>query len=155
MTRDEARAFVRRHHRHNPGRAAAEVLRVGVAVDGELVGVAIAGMPARKLMDGRSLEVTRVCTLGHENACTRLYGAMARAAKALGWLRLYTYTLEDESGASVKAAGFVVDGTVAAAPYLVRNGARPRYDTNLLGEKVVPDGAKVRWRRDLAARVLA
>ncbi len=149
ISRDAARAFVREHHRHNPGHAGAEVLRVGLAVDGELIAVGIAGMPCRELMDGFTLEITRVCTLGHENACSRIYGQLARAAKATGWRRLFTYTLVEESGASVRAAGFYLDGEVPARDYLAKNGSRPRYDTNLLGESVVPDGPKLRWRRDL------
>ena len=38
--------------------------------------------------DGTTIEVTRVCTDGTANACSLLYGAMWRAAKALGYLRL-------------------------------------------------------------------
>jgi hypothetical protein len=38
---------------------------VGASVDGKLVGVAIAGRPvARRLDDGKTLEVLRVCTDG-------------------------------------------------------------------------------------------
>lgn len=151
VSRDEAKAFVREHHRHNVRPPSCEVLRSGVAVEGVLVGVALAGMPARELMDGRTLEITRVCTTGHENACTRLYGSIARAAQALGWRRLYTYTREGEPGTSPKAAGFVIDGYVPGRSRATKNGSRPRYDTNLLGERVAghDDGPKIRWRRDL------
>lgn len=150
VTRDQGRAFVRAHHRHSrPHRG--EVIRVGLADDaGELVAVAVAGMPCRELMDGVTLEITRVCTLGHENACSRLYGALARAAKALGWRRLFTYTLASESGSSLLAAGFVRDGDVPARAYAEKNGSRPRYAENLLGERTMPEEAKVRWRRDIA-----
>lgn len=153
VTRDQARLFVREHHRHN-GPLPVEVIRVGLAdEDGKLVAVGSAGLPARELMDGFTLEVTRVCTLGAENACSRLYGALARAAKALGWRRLYTYTLASEPGSSVRAAGFVEDGRVPARPYLSKT-RRPRYDTNLFGERSVPEGEKIRWRRDLVATVV-
>lgn len=152
VSRDQARAFVREHHRHNKRPPSAEVFRAGLAVDGELVAVALAGMPAREFMDGFTLEVTRVCTLGTENACSRLYGAIARAAKALGWRRLYTYTRANEPGTSPRAAGFVQDGVVPAADRAVKNGTRPRYQENLLGETVEQDDEpKVRWRRDLVA----
>jgi len=154
VSRDDARAFVRAHHRHNRRPASAEVLRVGLAIDSQLVAVALAGVPARELMDGRTLEVTRICTLGHENACSRLYGAIARAAKALGWRRLYTYTLASEPGTSPRAAGFVEDGIVPASDRATKNGSRPRYDVNLLGETVETESEeKIRWRRDLFAVV--
>jgi hypothetical protein len=147
VTRDEARRFVRQHHRHNAP-LPVEVMRAGLADGGQLVGVAVAGLPARMLMDGVSLEVTRVCTVGHRNACSMLYGAIARAAKALGWRRLYTYTLASEPGASVRAAGFVEDGRVPAREYLSKTH-RPRYAENLFGERAVPEEEKIRWRRDL------
>lgn len=110
------------------------------------MGVAIVGLPARELMDGRTLEVVRVCTLGHEHACTRLYGACRRAATALGWQRLYTYTRADEPGTSPAAAGFVRDGVVPARDRGSKLGARR--ETRGAGD--VDDGAeKVRWRLDL------
>lgn len=155
ITRDIERLFIREHHRHN-GPLPQAIIRVGLVRAGSpsLVGVAVAGIPARMLMDGWSLEVARVCTTGEKNACSMLYGAVGRAAKALGWRRLYTYTLDEEDAASVKASGFVLDAAVPAREYLVKNGSRPRYDTNLLGEQTVPEGAKNRWRRDLVLKVV-
>lgn len=156
VSRNAVKAFIREHHRHNKRLAPAAVLHSALAdEDGELVGVAIAGMPARPLMDGYTLEVTRVCTLGHRNACSQLYGSIARAAKALGWRTLYTYTRADEPGSSPRAAGFIEDGRVPASNRATKNGARPRYDVNLLGERVEADEddvEKIRWRLDLVAR---
>ena len=54
-----------------------------------------------------TLEVNRTCTDGTKNANSMLYGAIWRAAKALGYTRLITYTQADESGASLHAAGWV------------------------------------------------
>ena len=45
----------------------------------------------------------------------------------------------------VKAAGFQVDGYVPAREYLSKTH-RPRYDTNLFGERTVPEGEKIRWK---------
>jgi hypothetical protein len=56
------------------------------------------------------MEVTRVATDGTKNACSALYGAAWRAAKALGYHRLVTYTQEGESGASLRGAGWKVIG---------------------------------------------
>lgn len=145
---DEARRFVAQLHRHNkPPRT--WKFGVGLEHEGALVGVAMAGrIVSRELQtrQPRAIEITRVCTDETRNANSRLYGALCRAAKALGYQRAYTYTLEEESGASLRAAGFVVDGTVAARDH---HGGRARYQENLLGEAVRPEGAKLRWRRDL------
>lgn len=140
----DAIAFVREHHRHsNPPRG--DVIRVGLAVDGELVAVAMAGRPvSRVLDDGRTLEVLRVCTLGHTNACSRLYGAIARAAVALGWRRLVTYTLATEPGSSLLAVGFERDHERGPRPgWAAESVARPRDDHGKGGV------ARVRWVREL------
>lgn len=82
---------------------------VGVTSDGVLVGVAIVCRPVARLFDdGWTLEVSRTCTLGQPNVNSMLYGAAWRAAKALGYRRLVTYTLASESGASLRAAGWRV-----------------------------------------------
>jgi len=76
-----------------------------------LVGVAIVGRPvARAYDDGMTLEVNRSVTDGTPNANSMLYGAAWRAAKALGYHRLITYTQEGESGSSLRAAGWRVIG---------------------------------------------
>ena len=83
----------------------------GCEADGELVGVIIAGRPvSRYLDDGFTLEVTRLCTNGEKNACSFLYGAAARAAAAMGYKRIITYTLESENGASLRASGWICQG---------------------------------------------
>lgn len=100
-------AFVKAHHRHNkPPRGH----KFSVALwDGEaMVGVAMAGRPiAREFDDGLTLEVNRTCTVGTPNANSMLYGACRRAGFAMGYRRLVTYSQADESGASLRAAGFV------------------------------------------------
>lgn len=149
LSQRQARAFISDHHRHSrPDRG--DVIRVGLELVGELIGVATAGRPKGPgLQDGYTLEVTRNCTVGHENACSCLYGAIARAAKALGYRRLYTYTLESESGASPRAAGFVQDALLAERDWSTESG-RDRYSEDLFGMRRSPPGSKIRWRRDLA-----
>jgi len=56
--------------------------------------------------------VTRVASDGYVNACSQAYGALRRAAVALGYVRLVTYSLPDEGGASLRAAGWRLDGEV-------------------------------------------
>jgi hypothetical protein len=112
VTRDQAMTFVEAVHRHH-GRPVGYRYAVGVAVDDLLVGVAMAGRPiARALDDGLSIEVVRVATDGTANACSMLYGACWRAARALGYRRALTYTQGDESGASLRAAGWVCVATL-------------------------------------------
>src|SRR5437660_8566841 len=99
----EANVFVAKHHRHNLPTVGGK-FAVGASVDGKLVGVAIAGRPvARKLDDGKTLEVLRVCTDGTPNANSFLYGRVRRIAALMGYHHVITYTLQDESGASLKA----------------------------------------------------
>lgn len=147
ITLRAARRYVAEHHRHNQ---ASKFWLFGCAVrlDGQIVGVGIAGLPkAKALMDGLTVEITRVCTDGTRNACSRLYGALSRAAFALGYRRVVTYTLAVEPGSSLLAAGFE---RVAELP--ARSGwdcpSRPRAEVNLFGEKATPFGEdKVRWER--------
>lgn len=101
----EACEFVRRLHRHHRPPVGSK-LQVAVNDGEKVVGVIIAGRPvSRMLDDGLTVEVTRCCTDGTRNACSLLYGAAWRAAKALGFRRMVTYTLPDEGGASLRAAG--------------------------------------------------
>jgi hypothetical protein len=110
-----AKQYIADHHRHS-GVPVGDVIRVGVAdEDGQLRGVGMAGRPvARALDDGRTLEVIRIATDGSPNACSMLYGALVRAAKALGYERVYTYTLQSETGASLKASGWTHDADLDA-----------------------------------------
>jgi hypothetical protein len=115
VTFRQASAFVSEIHRHHrPPRG----WRFGVGVidgDGVLRGVAMAGRPvSRVLDDGRSVEVNRTCTDGCPNANSMLYGAIWRAAKSLGYRRAYTYTEAGESGASLRAAGWLLEEELPA-----------------------------------------
>lgn len=79
-------AFVRDHHRHH-GPPRGHLWSIGLDLRGQLVGVAIIGRPLARLDDdGFTFEVLRVCTLGHANACSMLYGAAWRSARAMGCL---------------------------------------------------------------------
>jgi hypothetical protein len=103
----QARDFVLALHRHNKPPVGWK-FGAGVTLNGVLVGVAMAGRPiARHFDDGFTLEINRTCTDGTRNANSMLYGAIWRAAKALGYTRCITYTQADETGASLHAAGWV------------------------------------------------
>ncbi len=120
ITFTDACRFVLMWHRHNQPPQGCKFC-LGVADQaGVLRGVAIVGRPVARLFDGgHTLEVTRTATDGTPNANSLLYGAAWRAAKALGYTRLITYTQAAESGASLRGAGWRV---VAERP------ARPGWD---------------------------
>jgi hypothetical protein len=110
----EANDFVEQFHRHNKrtqrdgGRFA-----IGAEVDGELVAVAIVGRPlARSLQDGATAEVTRLCAgpAAPRNVCSFLYGRCWRIWQQMGGRRMVTYTLQSESGASLRAVGWKLVG---------------------------------------------
>ena len=115
-TMAEAREFVGNFHRHNKPPLGG-VFSVGVSDGDRLVGVAIAGRPVARMLDnGETLEVTRVCVLDDapKGACSFLYARCWQAARALGWRRMLTYTLQAESGASLRGAGWRVVAELAS-----------------------------------------
>lgn len=141
VTLRQAREFVKDYHRHNAA-PQGHKFSIGLLREGRIVGVVIVGRPiARRQDDGKTAEVTRCCVLeGNPNANSALYGAAWRAARAMGYERIITYTLPSESGASLRAAGFKKIGETEAK----KNGwsvpSRPR-------EKVekYPEGRKIVW----------
>lgn len=138
ITLREANAFVAQHHRHHrPTRGC--ICCVAVSEGDVVRGVAIIGRPvSRRLQDGWTAEVLRCCTDGTPNACSMLYGAAWRAARALGYRRLVTYTLPEEGGASLRGAGWTCIGQAGGGSWS-REG-RPRVDLH-------PTQEKLRWER--------
>tara|TARA_B000000441_G_scaffold95968_1_gene66722 strand:- start:465 stop:806 length:342 start_codon:yes stop_codon:yes gene_type:complete len=109
---------------------------MAVEQDEEIVGVAIVGRPvARGLDDGYTLEVNRCCTTGAKNACSMLYGAAWRAAKAMGYRRLITYVLDSETGTSLKASNWKLVYEVKCRSW--NTPTRPRIDTHPLQNKLM------------------
>ena len=120
----EANAYVDNLHRHHSS-VHRDKFRVGATLNGKLVGVVQVGRPvSRMLDDGKTLEVVRLCTDGTENVCSFLYSKAARIAKELGYSRIITYILESESGASLKATGWELDGTTQGGNW--SRPSRPR-----------------------------
>lgn len=87
--------------------------------------------------DGVTCEVNRLCTDGTYNACSMLYGACCRAAKAMGYKKIITYTLQSENGASLKASGFICDGEAGGTHW---TGKRNK-------GQAIPAEKKTRWYR--------
>ena len=138
-----ANAFVSEHHRHHKP-VTGHKFSVGCVRDGRLVGVAIVGRPvSRYLDDGMTLEVNRLCSTGEKNVCSFLYGAAARAGKALGYQRIVTYTLDTEPGTSLQAAGWKCMGLAGGKRWT--GTRRPAAD-------LYPAQMKLRYEKQLLER---
>ena len=128
ITLPEANEFVDRFHRHH-GKVVGHKYSIAVSDDEKVRGVCIVGRPvSRYLDDGWTLEVNRCCTDGAKNACSMLYGAAWRAAKAMGYKKLITYTLKTESRASLLASNWKLIGEAGGGNWNVKS--RPRVDTD-------------------------
>ena len=145
---EEANAVVARHHRHHPP-VVGHKFSIGAAWRDEIIGVAIVGRPVSRVRDdGLTLEVTRLCTDGiprptgrtngrgnptFVNPCSFLYGAAARAALALGYKAIGTYTMQSEEGTSLRAANWRLVAETRGRSW--STPSRPRVDTHELGSR--------------------
>lgn len=147
LTLRRANAFVAEHHRHHgefpPG---LDYFRIGAITDaGDLVGVAIVARPPnRNSDDGFTCEVVRCATNGHRNSCSFLYGHAARIANQMGFAQIITYTLDSESGASLRAVGWEC----------TKEGIRSWWQSHQVKGRTVKarshyDETKRRWERRL------
>lgn len=141
MTLRAANEYVAAHHRHHKP-TVGHKFSVGVSDGDKIVGVAIAGRPvSRYLDDGKTIEITRLCTDGTRNACSMLYATVCRAAAAMGYKRAITYILASEPGTSLKATGFVCEGEAGGKEW---TGCRKPKDPNQY-----PHEMKTRWSKEL------
>lgn len=135
----KANEFVDNIHRHHDPPRGSKFQIACCDEDGLVRGVAIAGRPvARALDDGYSCEVYRVATDGTKNACSCLLSACWRIARAMGYTKIFTYTLFSEPGVSLNAAGWKEDGKVDGRKWL-------RTDTGE-GANTWPTCDKRRWK---------
>ena len=133
---DEAKAFVAQHHRHHRPPVGHKFSLAVADEEDRVRAVCIVGRPvARMLDDGMTLELTRLASDGCPNACSALYGAAWRAAKALGYGRLITYILDTEPGTTLKAAGWKCLGQRGGGSWSVPS--RPRVDKHPLQKKLL------------------
>ena len=143
LTLADANRVVNALHRHHKP-ATGHRFSLGVVDEGGTVrGVAIVGRPVARMLDARMVcEVSRVATDGTRNACSALLGAAARAAKAMGYAKIQTYTLPAEGGASLRGAGWVCEGDAGGGQWKHTDG-RARCTSQ-------PIAIKTRWSRTLA-----
>lgn len=145
LTLAEANALVEKWHRHHkPCRG--HRFSIGIFdEENECHGAAIIGRPVGGSSDGvdqsRIAEVSRLVTNGSYNACSMLYAAAARAAKAMGYRWIQTFILSSEPGTSLKASGWKF--ARLSHPIGWDNGNRPR-------NEVVDSGRRKQlWRLEL------
>lgn len=135
VTLAAANSFVAAHHRHHKP-VVGHVFSIGAVLNDALVGVAIVGRPVSRVRDnGETAEVTRLCTDGTRNAASFLLGKAVRAAFALGFRRIGTYTLKSESGASLRGAGWRLIGVRGGGKW--NRKARPRSDEHPTEQKLL------------------
>jgi hypothetical protein len=129
----ESCEFITLHHStHLPPQG----WKFGIAAnDGnKIVGLITIGRPvSRNLDNGWTLEVTRCCTDGTKNVASMLYSSAWRAVRAMGYKRLITYTLIEEKGTSLIAAGWKYLYTTQGGSWNCKS--RPRVDHAPLGQK--------------------
>jgi hypothetical protein len=139
MTLKTANEYVAQRHRHHKP-SNKHKFSIGLMLENELIGVAICGRPvARGSDNGFTLEVSRLCTDGSENACSKLYGACARIAREMGYKKIQTYILKSEPGISLKASGWIMEAITSGGQWKHTDGKPRRTDQ--------PTEPKQRWAR--------
>lgn len=138
----QAQAWVKQHHRHLKKLGGARwAVAVHDADTDECLGVAVVTNGPAAWEGTHKANLARVAVIdGVPNACSMLYGAVCRAAKALGYSEVWTYTLEDEQGTSLRAAGFTFRGYTSGGSH--SRVGRERSDPE-------QGGPKGRWCREL------
>lgn len=139
ITFKEACSFIDQYHRHHKA-TVGHKFSIGLYEDNKLVGCAVCGRPVSRYYDnGLTCEINRLCTDGTKNACSMLYGACCRVAKAMGYKKIITYILESENGASLKASNFICEGLAGGIHW---TGVRNK-------KQNIPNELKTRWVKTL------
>lgn len=139
MTLREANQFVSNFHRHNNPTYGGK-FAIGCSTGSQLIGVAIVGRPvARLLDDGYTAEVTRCCVVNDapKGSCSFLYSRCWRIWSQMGGKKLITYTLQSESGSSLRGAGWKVVAQVKPGTW--NRTGREREWQPIYGQE------KIRW----------
>ena len=147
LTLKQANAFIEEHHRHHKP-VHGHRFSIGAADDdGQLVAVCCVGRPvSRGCAPYHVAEVTRLASDGSQNACSFLYAAAARTAKAMGFESIQTYTLLSEPGTSLRAAGWRLDGTTKGGDWNVSANKRREYAGPRRTDQ--PQEPKNRWVKE-------
>ena len=148
----DANSYIIQNHRHH-GKAQGHKFSLGVYEGDELHGVAVVGRPvSRRLDDGMTCEVIRLCTDGTYNACSMLYSRCARVCKEMGYRKIITYILDSESGVSLRASGWTCEAEmVGGGDWAKCQRRQTEYEqTSFFDDKpIYPKGKKTRYMKIL------
>tara|TARA_Y100000593_G_C4263262_1_gene313336 strand:+ start:70 stop:627 length:558 start_codon:yes stop_codon:yes gene_type:complete len=142
ISRDKCKEFINLHHRHIKA-PQGDIFRIALYTEDDvMVGAIMVGRPVSREYDpGTVCEVNRLCVLpGIYNGCSLLYAKAARIAREWGFERIITYTLQEETGSSLRASGWVESGTVRSRVTGWHSPARKR-------EQNTRTKAKIRWEK--------
>ena len=135
LTFSEACIFIEQYHSHHKP-PQGHKFSIGINDGDKIVGVVVVGRPVARMLDnGWTAEVTRCCTDSTPHVASKLYAAAWRAARAMGYRRLITYTLVTEQGTSLVAAGWKIIGQTQGGSWNRKD--RPRIDKHPLGQKTL------------------
>lgn len=137
IKQDEAKTYVDQYHRHHKA-PRGSLFQIAVNDGEKVVGVIIVGRPVSRIINKReplTCEVTRCCTDGTKHAASKLYAAAWRAARAMGYTRMITYTLASEPGTSLIACGFKELYKTTGKSW--NTPSRKRVDKHPLGQKTL------------------
>ena len=150
ITGRQAIAWVNETHRHLPKLQGA-LFAVSVEWLGVRVGVATVGNPPRKWQGTGRVIISRCAALpdlapvidrrGKEHSapvCSMLYGRCAEIARLMSYKEIWTYSLSEEDGRSIKAAGFEFMGWSPDSS---------NWAVSRTGRQQAERGRKGRWRR--------
>lgn len=139
LTLKQANELVARLHRHHKP-ATGHRFSLGCEDATGLHGAAICGRPVARGCDPyRTLEVTRLVTDGTKNACSILYAAAARVAREMGFVKIQTYILQNESGHSLLVSGWLWEADTTGGDW---NHSKANAGTRRTDQPMEP---KSRW----------
>ena len=154
MTLREANEFVTNFHRHNKKTQGCKFC-IGASDGQRLVGVAIVGRPIARAWDnGVTAEVTRVCSHpdAPKNTGSFLYGRCWRIWQQMGGKKMLTYTLKEESGATMRAVGWKIMGeTKPATEKGGWNTRAPQHNGYISNREWQPVMGQLKLRGEIAA----
>jgi hypothetical protein len=146
ITQADAARFIAKHHRHHTPPVGA-ITCLGLWEGETLVGVGVLGRPVSRMLQAQGVcEITRLCVAPDVlHAASALAARVRLVAQALGFARCVTYTLAEEGGASLRAAGFQADMELAG-------GGEWSVPSRLREKANYPTARKVRWWAPLKAQ---
>tara|TARA_R110002050_G_C8562346_1_gene481789 strand:- start:54 stop:515 length:462 start_codon:yes stop_codon:yes gene_type:complete len=110
ITLRESNEYIKNFHRHNKPVQGCKFC-IACVYENKIVGVCVIGRPISRFKDdGFTAEVTRTCVFDHapKGVNSFLYARAWKAWRAMGGKKIITYTLQSESGSSLRGAGWKI-----------------------------------------------